>query len=1678
MKKATKKRQDSSLEKTIEKEPIAIIGIGCRFPGGVSSPDQFWSLLSNGIRAISEIPSDRIDLDTYYDPRPATPGKMMTRWGGFLNDIDQFDAYFFGISPREAERLDPQQRLLLEVGWEALEDSGTGLNEVKDSLTGVFIGLWLNDFESRLFANPGLTDFYMTTGSGRYSISGRLSYFFGMRGPSITIDTACSSSLVAIHLACQSLWNGESSIALAGGANIILQPHISIAYSQSKMMAPDGLCKFGDAQADGYVRSEGAAIIVLKPLSRAITDKNPIYALIRGGAVNNDGQTGGFLATPGQKGQEEMLRLAYQNAGIDPRRVQYIEAHGTGTRAGDPIELGALGAIVGAGRSADDPCLVGSVKTNLGHTEGAAGVAGLIKVALSLKNKLIPPSLNLTTLNPSIPWNQLGLTIPKKLTPWPATEEAIAGVSAFGIAGTNAHIVLSEWLEPGNRISKEEIAQAFPLALSAHTPEALQDLAELYARFLTQNDIPTLSDICYTANCRRTHHAERLVVIGKSHQELAEQLSAYIQQKQINSAIASAPKIGEQAKVAFVFPGQGSQWLGMGRELFRNNQVFGEVLQQCEQALKPWVDWSLLEQLSLNEDAPGYCLDEISVVQPTLFAIQIALAAVWRSLGIEPSAVIGHSMGEVAAAYVAGALTLEDAARVICQRSQLMQRTSGQGAMAVVGMTATEATETIKGYEDKLSIAVHNSPRSVVLSGEPNALETILDALRANEVFCRPVKVDVASHSPQMEPLRPELVDSLEGIKPQTGTIPFYSTVTQDVRDGSTLDAEYWGDNLRQPVQFANTIQKLIETDHIIFIEMSPHPILLTSIQEISAALKKAAYGFASLRREQSEMATILGELGALYRLGYPVDWNRLFPSQGHVVSLPPYPWQRQHFWFNGDSMETVPYHERGKVEHPLLGHRLPNLAHLQGHYIWQNKFSDFRQHFSTAATITVDSVYRDIALTATSAAFGQKNHTIRQITLYEPISMSASPQTMLQVNLIQNGAEATFQIFSQENEKANWLRHAEAQIQIGQVDLSWFYDIRWENSDLSASNTEKSLANQYWLILADQMGVGENLATKLSERGATCKVVFLIENTVNFEDLLIELQKENSVHIVYLWGLDFPRNEQITPDALSTTHASNGEVLLRLVQAVIRRDWVRMPALSVVTQGAQPLTTEEPQLFPSVLWGLGRIIALEQPKLWHALIDLPANEAIEDLTTLLLAELCEPSKEDQVAYRTGGRYVPRLVPVKDSGNIIQPFRLSADRSYLITGGLGMLGIQLSKWLISQGARHIVLTSRTGLPDRDGWPSVAPDTTLGKRISAVRALEESGAQIIIVQADVADETAMRQLFNQFGTSLPMLQGVIHAAGVNASQTVAEVDVDTWRDVLKPKTAGAWILHQLTVDLSLDFFVCFSSATSVWGSQGMAAYSAANHFLDQLAHYRHARQLPAVTINWGWWAGEGIATSQQMSLFSAVGLSEMPVEKGMSALLQLIETNTVQQTVAAVDWTIFKPIYESKRERPFLSSIKLEVPSEPSKPVLKAEGSPLRQQLQALPTEKQKEMLVLHVGQLVSEILGFTTPQSINERHGFFKMGMDSLMTVQLRARLEASLDCLLPPTIAFEYPTIAELVAYLLAHVLQQDSKAATDAKATAEIQVHKATAPLDALSEDELLNLLDNELSRIEDLT
>lgn len=1657
-------------------EPIAIVGIGCRFPGGVTDPESLWRLLRNRTDAIAEIPSNRIDTGLYYDPHPASPGKMNTRWGGFLEHVDMFDAAFFGISPREAERMDPQQRLLLEVAWEALEDAGQPPDLLAGSLTGVFIGLWLNDYETRLFADPAAVDFYMTTGTGRYSASGRLSYVLGLEGPSMTIDTACSSSLVAVHLACQSLRRNECSMALAGGANVILQPHISIAYSQSKMMAPDGRCKFADAGANGYVRSEGAGVVVLKPLSRALSGRDPIYAVIRGSAVNNDGRTSGYMTTPAREGQEKMLSLAYRNAGLSPGRVRYVEAHGTGTVAGDPVELTALGNVLSSGRPAGSTCYVGSVKTNVGHTEGAAGIAGLIKTALVLKHRSVPANLHLRELTPAVQWDRYPLVIPRELTRLaPDSEPATAGVSAFGIAGTNAHAVLAEAPKAADEDARPHPDQAILLPLSARSPEALASLAQAYISALEEDETPALYDLSYTAALRRSHHEHRLAVAAGTRAGIIEPLRAFLRGESPPDVWTGRAEPESKPKIVFVCPGQGSQWPGMGRQLFREEPVFREWIQRCERVLTPYVDWSLQEQLHLDPDSPAFRLNDIDVIQPALFAVQIALAALWRSWGVEPDAVVGHSMGELAGAFLAGALSLEDAARVISTRSRLLRRISGRGSMAVVALPVDQARGALAGFENRVSVAVSNSPRSTVLSGDPSALHDILETLRSRDIFCRPVKVDVASHSPQVDVLTDDLVRELSAIQPRDAKVPMYSTVTAERIEGRLLEARYWTRNLRSPVLFSQTVQKLAADQHTVFIELSPHPVLTASIDEACGGAGRRLYAISSLERERDERVSLLSSAGRLYTIGCSLDWSRLFPVPGRAVSLPAYPWQRQRFWLEPKSSQTpndsVALTALNGHAHPLLGARLPQVASQPRSIVWQNDAVAGCLPFSEAACL-------EMASAAAVEVFGPNLHRISDITIDRVPGWTANSARCTQFILNTDPCgQASFEVFCRAPAlPAEWSRCASGRIDRGEAKGDWIYELSWKLKALERSAPGRPPGR--WLILADRGGVGAAVAAALASRGQNCVVVFADEPSQAQEpgrlyiapgkpdalrQLLGAIAKDGGppCHgIVSFWGLD--------------SGSAGCDSALRLVQSLAQTEWrPAKPRLWLITMGAQAVEPADGRtlaLEQAPLWGLGRVIALEHPDLFGGLIDLEPSSAG---AAAVCGELLGSDEEDQVALRAGRRYVPRLERSRPAA-MVKPLVVAPDATYLITGGLGSLGLRLARWLVTRGARHLVLTGRSGLPERSAWGAIPPDSETGRRVAAIEALEQSGATVYVAKTDAADRRAVSELWAELDAHHPPVRGIIHAAGILTPCNVVDLEPDAFHAVIRSKVDGGRLLHEFAGRTErLDFFVLFSSAASVWGSHSLAHYAAANHYLDALALHRAALGLPALSVNWGWWEGEGLVSAELAALFRSVGLQGLPSDGALETLAWLLGTGTAQKIVAGVDWNVFRPIFEARRKRPLLENLSAH-PKEPAQPETKEERRyRVLEEIQQAPPVERTPRLHDYIRAQVAQVLGFASPDRVDPRLGFFRMGMDSIMTVQLRNRLENALGCPLPPTAAFEYPTVNSLTGFLAATVLQLNGNGASLAAPAGE-EPEPAVAGQEQLSEDQLMALLARKLEEV----
>ncbi|RCJ35327.1 hypothetical protein A6770_15985 [Nostoc minutum NIES-26] len=872
-------------------ESIAIIGIGCRFPGA-SNPEAFWQLLHNGIDAITEVPSDRWNIDSFYDPELSQPGKMNTRWGGFLEHVDRFDPSFFGISPREVERIDPQQRLVLEVAWEALENAGIVPKKLAGSHTGVFMGVCNADYHRLLYRDFSSIDAYYGTGTSPGIAANRLSYMLDLRGPSIVIDTACSSSLVAVHFACQSLQNRESNLCLVGGVNLILSPEPTIIFSQAGMMAADGRCKTFDATADGYVRGEGCGIVVLKRLSDALQDKDNILAIIRGSAVNQDGLSNGITA-PNGPAQQAVIRQALENAQVQPDQISYVEAHGTGTSLGDPIEVKSLKAVLMQGRNSEQHCWIGSVKTNIGHLEAAAGIAGLIKVVLSLQHGEIPPHLHLKELNPYISLQGTSFNIPTQPQSWSAGEKPrLAGVSGFGFGGTNCHVILEEAAIP-TAIANDIDRSSHLLTLSAKNEQALEEIAQSYIDFLALHPQVSLADICFTANAGRSHFEYRLAAIARSNVQLQEALSAFVPTK------ANTKK---RPKIAFLFTGQGSQYLGMGRQLYETQPTFRRILDRCDEILRPYLQKSLLKVL-YPEPGKTSLLDQTAYTQPALFALEYALVELWKSWGIEPTAVIGHSVGEYVAACIAGVFSLEDGLKLIAERASLMQSLPQDGAMVAVFADIDKVTAVIQPYAQEVSIATINAPNNIVISGERSPIAAIVDSLATQNIETRQLKVSHAFHSPLLEPILDAFEQKASQIKFQAPRLPLISNLTGEMMpSGYIPDANYWRRHTREAVKFMAGLHTLFEQGYELFIEIGPNPIL-SNLGKLCQGDRKAIW-LSSLAPGKDDWQILLESLSTLYLRGADINWIGFDRDYSrHRLALPTYQFQRKRYWIEAKDL-------------------------------------------------------------------------------------------------------------------------------------------------------------------------------------------------------------------------------------------------------------------------------------------------------------------------------------------------------------------------------------------------------------------------------------------------------------------------------------------------------------------------------------------------------------------------------------------------------------------------------------------------------------------------------------------------------------------------------------------------------------------------------------------------------
>ncbi|MFD3328627.1 acyltransferase domain-containing protein [Streptomyces sp. NPDC058701] len=1023
---------------------VAIVGIGCRYPGA-HGVEQLWQVLRDGISTVGLAPTDRPTISHLREM--SSPG----RFGGYIEGVEDFDPAFFGISPREAAKLDPQKRILLETVWEAFEDAGIPPSSLAGSDTGVIVGEQATDFWDLVRSED--CDLHTFVGSQqRAAIPGRVSYFFDFRGPSVSVEAACAASLVAVYLAAEHIRTGKSQVCVAAGSNVILVPDSATAYGGAGALSDDGRCKFGDASADGFTRSEGVASLILKDLASAQADGDRIYAVIRGGATGHDGKSSGNPMRPSAEGQAAVLRAAYEDAGIDPAAVDYVEAHGTGTPLGDAAELTALGEVIGCAPGRHRPLLVGSLKTNVGHSEAAAGIGGVIKAALSLREQRVPASLHLREPNPQVAWEQLRLRIPTEPMDLSAAPGfRYAGVSAFGISGTNAHVVLERF----DGDTEEEVAPVgetaktpFLLPLSAHSPEALRALAADYAAFLGpdgEGRATSLQEICSNAAIRRDHQLHRLAVVGADHDELVTKLT--------DLAVSETAFSNHDNRLTFVFSGHGSQWVGMARELLKSSPVFAASLAESDRAIADECGWSVLELL--HSDDPSYYLD-VDRAHPSLFAVQTALHDLLVSWGLLPDAVLGHSLGEVSAARAAGALSLEGAAKVICRRSELMSRVVGQGAMAWVGLPAAEVEAEIVNYGDKLVVAVINDPSSVVISGDPQAVAEACAVFERRDVFCRLIKIDVAAHSPQLAPFIGEITEALEDIEMSVAGIQMYSSVFGSKVPDGRLGTDYWGRNLRETVRFSDAVRALLDEGPATLVEIAPHPVVLPSLQ---SACSDDDIALACQRREKPQYAALLETVGQLWARGHAVDWPAIFEGRPRPLRLPSYPWQRDKF----PLPETDPIALRKEGDlFTFFGNLVERVEGDSRR--WEGAL-DVRthgyllQHRVNGRSVLAGAVYVELIAQAVARMHGNHPVTLTNVVFVEPLVLDPTTPPHLRIVLEPEGSHGSWNFtVAGTDENGRWNAYATGRVRLS-GDLP---DDRLPDITVGSTRTAKEFY-EYW---------------------------------------------------------------------------------------------------------------------------------------------------------------------------------------------------------------------------------------------------------------------------------------------------------------------------------------------------------------------------------------------------------------------------------------------------------------------------------------------------------------------------------------------------------------------------------------------------------------------------------------
>nr|QBF51754.1 type I polyketide synthase [Streptomyces caniferus] len=1580
-------------------EPIAIVAMACRYPGGVRSPEDLWQILRDRVDAVSPFPTDRgWHTDGLYDPDPERSGTSYVREGGFL-DAASFDAGFFGISPREALAMDPQQRLLLETSWEALERAGIDPTGVRGSLTGVFVGAMAQEYGPRLHEAGQQVEGHVLTGTTTSVASGRIAYTLGLEGPAITVDTACSSSLVALHLAAQALRTGECTLALAGGATVMSGPGMFVEFSRQRGLAPDGRCKPFAAAADGTAWGEGAGILLLERLSEARRHGHPVLAVLRGSATNQDGASNG-LSAPNGPSQERVIRAALAAAGLRPADVDAVEAHGTGTALGDPIEAQALLATYGQERAADRPLWLGSLKSNIGHTQAAAGVAGVIKMVLALRHGLLPETLHLDAPSPHVDWSAGTVRLLTTDQPWQANGQVRrAGVSSFGISGTNAHVIVEQppagaeftsaqpdVLEPGDRGDRPVV----PWVVHGRTPEALCAQAAALATHLDFLPDAAPYDVAHSLLTTRAALEHRAVLTGADRATLLADLHAVAEgDPGPHTATGSVPTTPASSAV-FVFPGQGSQWAGMAVELLDSSPVFAGRLAECEAALAPFTDWSLGEVLRGVEGAPG--LDRVDVVQPVLWAVMVSLAEVWRAHGVEPAAVVGHSQGEIAAACVAGALTLEDGARVVALRSKAIRALSGRGGMVSVALASSEIAALIEPWNGRISTAAVNGPTSVVVSGDADALDELREVCRERGIRARRIDVDYASHSAHVESIREELLDALAPVVPRPSEVPFFSTVTGEWLDTAETDAGYWYTNLRRTVGFAPAIEALTAAGHRAFVEVSPHPVLTVPLQETAEDAGVDAVVTGTLRRDDGGLPRLLTSLGTLYAHGVDIDWSPLFADRRpHRVELPTYAFQRQRFWLEPEA---------------------PAAASPEEAAFWA-AVGD-QDAASLAGTLGLPGAEAlDEVLPALSSWHKNRRRrsTIdgwRYRVVWRPLPEPSTPQL----------------------DGTDWL----LAVPSGYEDDALVRGAR--------QALEEAGARTHALTVDDSDGLAALSRTAAGPFTGVLSLLALDERPDRTQPCVPSGLSRTLALLQALGdaGIDAPL-WCVTRGAVATgTTAGPAD----------DAGTADSPGDTEGDTAADHAPTHPDQ---AGIWGLGRVAALEHPERWGGLVDLsghlPGQVAVDGREVALLARiLAAGGDEDQLAVRGAAVYGRRLVPAPVAGR--PPRRSWRPRgTVLVTGGTGALGAHIARWLADNGAEHLVLTGRRGAD----VPGVA---------ALCSVLRDRGVQVTVAACDLADEQAVAALVRQIEQDGEPVRAVVHAAGVSALGSLAQAGPHDLAAALAGKVTGADHLSSALDPAHLDAVVYFSSISGTWGVAEHGAYAAANALLDARAARGRADGLPVLSIAWGPWAGGGMISDSLHDVLRRRGVPVIDPDTALTALQQALDHGETSLAVADVDWQRFQSVFTSVRPSRLLAEIPQLAETGDGAGGGTERGSarsPLAERLAGLDGRQRAAALLDLVREQVASVLGHDKNAPVDPERPFKELGFDSLTAVELRNRLGRATGLRLPRTVVFDHPSPAALAGYVGTELAGEE--AGTTQPATAPTPVPTLTPGTAAEDDD-----------------